>query len=167
MFDSDQILFCSNYYSGDVYLQAFKWFSCGDQELEILHSNAYPFVDRIRILSKLTDERQQSKTKQKNPGCWRGFSSLTTIRVMRHRWKTQKTGKLHGFKKIHLRRGLFSRLNSAVSEERDVMHEEREHQRIFFQIDTFQWVALYIFSTDKTEIYKIVLPQFWYLIISY
>ena len=44
----------------------------------------------------------KARQNKKNPGCGRGFSSLTTRvfhLVMRRRWKTQKTGKLHGFKK--------------------------------------------------------------------
>ena len=85
---------------------------------------------------------------------------------------TKKTGKMLGSSTDHLRRGLFSRSNSAVTEERDIMHEEREHQRNcaefknlkgrsdafsalgamvrlapdVFQIDKFHGVALYMFS---------------------
>ena len=44
--------------------------------------------------------------------------------------KHRKLANCTGLKKIHLRRGLFSRLNSAVSEDGIFVHEEREHQKI-------------------------------------
>ena len=104
--------------------------------------------------TSLSIRRKATKQdKQKNPGCWRGFSSLTTIWVMRRRWKTQKTGKLLGSAKNHLRRGLFSRSNSAVSEDTGY-HAWRERtpkklcrvQKIWnvLQIDKFHGVTLYM-----------------------
>ena len=52
--------------------------SNGDQELAILHSTAYPFVNRVRILHVLRDERQQSRTNKRTLEDRCGFSSLTT-----------------------------------------------------------------------------------------
>ena len=103
--------------------------SNGDQELAILHSTAYPFVDRVRILHFLSDERQQSRTNKRTPDA--GVASPRSPQS--ESWgvdeKHRKLANCSDLLKI-IYDEVYSRVRiQRYQKTRDIMHEEREHQR--------------------------------------